>query len=204
MGRGKTLVAVSIALLPLGIGLVWGGILLVRGAPRETGALDQPGQVHLSQVGSYTAADSTVPVGIHGHAEIALGMGLSGQEKDFDALIGDDPANDTNVSRWELILDGYHGAGYVPGGVRRPTTAGCASWSVTSRATPTPGDSDHSKAAGVRHPHQLADAPMTDPAIREIQGTVSCHVAVRREPAYRHDGAEQPLRCLRRRMVPGA
>jgi hypothetical protein len=111
VARGKTAVAVSIALLPLWIGLVWGGILIVRADHAKPAPWTSRARFTLSRVGSYTAADSTVPVGIHGHAEIALGMGLSGEEKDFDALIGDDPANDTNVSQWELIVDGYHGVG---------------------------------------------------------------------------------------------
>jgi hypothetical protein len=62
-------------------------------------------------VGSYTAADSTVPVGLSAHAETALGQGLSGTEKDFEAIIGDDPGHATNVSQWTLIFDGYHGVG---------------------------------------------------------------------------------------------
>jgi hypothetical protein len=173
VARGKTAVAVSIALLPLWIGLVWGGILIVRAHHAKPAPWTSRARFTLSRVGSYTVADSTVPVGIHGHAEIALGMGLSGKEKDFDALIGDDPAHDTNVSQWELIFDGYHGVGSYTvasssddGGVRimvRDVKGNTDTW-----------DSDHSKAAGCAI-HITADAPMKDPAIREIQGTVSCH-----------------------------
>ncbi len=39
---------------------------------------------------------------------------LPGNEKDFEAVIGDDPGSAPNVSQWELIFDGYHGAGAYP------------------------------------------------------------------------------------------
>ena len=162
--------AVSIALLPLGIGLVWGGILLVRGHDAKPAPWTSRARFTISQVGTYTAADSTVPVGISGHAEIALGMGLSGNEKDFEAVIGDDPGTASNVSRWELIFDGYHGAGTYP------VASGSGEMTVTVRDLRGNTDTwqmEHSKAAACAV-HVSSDTAMTDPAIREIRGTVSC------------------------------
>ena len=45
-----------------------------------------------------------MPPGIPGNAEIDLGMGLSGNEKDFSATIGADPNDDTNVSQLVLVF----------------------------------------------------------------------------------------------------
>ena len=121
--------------------------------------------------GTYTAADSTVPPGIPGNAEIDLGMGLSGNEKDFSATIGADPNDDTNVSQFELIFASYHGAGSYP-----LTSASDADLNITVRNRR--GDTDtwgmaHSTAAtcAVRI---AADAAMRDPSIRRISGTFAC------------------------------
>ena len=121
--------------------------------------------------GTFTAADSTVPPGIPGNAEIDLGMGLSGNEKDFRAAIGADPNDDTNVSQFVLGFRNYHGAGSYP-----LTSASDADLNVTVRNWR--GDTDtwgmaHSRAAtcAVRI---AADAAMRDPSIRRIRGTFAC------------------------------
>jgi hypothetical protein len=60
-----------------------------------------------------------VPIGIHGNAEIDLGMGLSGNRKDFVATIGDDPADDTNVSQWlRWPIKGGAGRNHRPFGIK--------------------------------------------------------------------------------------
>jgi hypothetical protein len=122
-------------------------------------------------IGTYTAADSTVPPGIPGNAEIDLGMGLSGTEEDFSATIGADPNDDTNVSQFVLGFDNYHGVGSYP-----LTSTSDADLNVTVRNWR--GDTDtwgveHSNAAtcGVR---VVADAAMRDPSIRRISGTFAC------------------------------
>lgn len=121
--------------------------------------------------GTYTAADSTVPPGIPGNAEIDLGMGLSGNEKDFSATIGADPNDDTNVSQFVLGFRHYQGAASY-----RLTSASNADLNVTVRNWR--GDTDtwgmaHSAAAtcAVRI---AADAAMRDPSIRRISGTFAC------------------------------
>ena len=78
--------------------------------------------------GTFTAADSTVPPGIPGNAEIDLGMGLTGNEKDFLATLGADPNDDTNVSQFMLGFRNYHGAGSYP-----LTSASDADLNVTVR-----------------------------------------------------------------------
>jgi hypothetical protein len=42
-------------------------------------------------------------------------MSLSGNRKDFVATIGDDPADGTNVSQWQLIFRGHVTAGHHDG-----------------------------------------------------------------------------------------
>jgi hypothetical protein len=168
--RGKTLVAVSITLLLLGTGLAWGGILLARAHDAKPAPWTSRAGFTVTHVGTYAAADSTVPVGINGHAEIALGMGLSGNEKDFEAVIGDDPGNAPNVSQWELIFDGYHGVGTYP------MASGSGEMTVTVRNLRGNTDTwqmEHSKAAACAV-HVTSDTAMTDPTIREIRGTVRC------------------------------
>ena len=130
-----------------------------------------PAAASRGPTGTYTAADSTVPPGIPGNAEIALGMGLSGSEKDFSATIGADPGDDTNVSRFVLGFRNYHGAGSYP-----LTSASDADLDVTVRNWR--GDTDtwgmeHSTTAtcAVRI---AADAAMRDPSIRRISGTFAC------------------------------
>jgi hypothetical protein len=172
VARGKTAVAVSIALLPVLIGLVWGGVLIVRAHHAKPAPWTSHATFTISHVGSYTAADSTVPVGIHGNAEIDLGMGLSGHRKDFVATIGDDPNDDTNVSQWQLIFDGYHGVGTY----QAPSAAGGGLRVMVRDAqgnTDTWG-TDQSKAAGCAI-RITADTAMQDPTIREIRGSVTCH-----------------------------
>jgi hypothetical protein len=122
--------------------------------------------------GSYTAADSTVPPGIPGNAEIDLGMGLSGNEKDFSAIIGVNPNDDTNVSQFVLGFDNYHGAGSYP-----LTSTSHADLNVTVRNWR--GDTDtwgmeHSNAAATCAVRVAADAAMRDPSIRRISGTFAC------------------------------
>lgn len=121
--------------------------------------------------GTYTAADSTVPPGIPGNAEIDLGMGLSGKEKDFSATIGADPNDDTNVSQFVLSFRDYHGAGsYLL------TSASDADLNVTVRNWR--GDTD---TWGMAHSDAVtcavriaADAAMRDPSIRRISGIFAC------------------------------
>ncbi len=112
-----------------------------------------------------------MPPGIPGNAEIDLGMGLSGNEKDFSATIGADPNDDTNVSQLVLGFGNYHGAGSYP-----LTSTSDADLNVTVRNWR--GDTDtwgmeHSNAAtcAVRI---AADAAMRDPSIRRISGTFAC------------------------------
>ena len=86
--------------MPVSItGLVLIGALLAASIIGGRGGKPSPWTSHamftISQVGSYTAADSTVPAGMHGNAEIDLGMGLSGNRKDLVATIGDDPDGNT-------------------------------------------------------------------------------------------------------------
>lgn len=126
----------------------------------------------ISQVGTYTAADRTVPIGIHGNAEIDLGMGLSGNRKDFVATIGDDPADDTNVSQWQLIFHGYHGPGTYT--VTSASGGGIRVMVRDFRGDTSTWDSEHSKAAGCAI-RITADTAMQDPTIREILGSVTCH-----------------------------
>jgi hypothetical protein len=170
VARGKTAVAVSIALLPVWIGLVWGGVLIVRAHHAKPAPWTSHATFTLSHVGRYTAADSTVPVGLSGHAEIALGQGLSGTEKDFEAIIGDDPGNATNVSQWTLIFDGYHGAGRY--------AIAPASGEMTVTVRNVKGDTDtwqmeHSQAAACTI-RVTSDTATKDPTVRELQGTVAC------------------------------
>lgn len=107
MGRARVLVPLSIVGLVL-LGTLGYGIIGRHAPPAP---YTSHATFTISHVGTYTAADSTVPAGIHGNAEIDLGMGLSGSRRDFVATIGGDPADDTNVSQWQLIFRGYHGAG---------------------------------------------------------------------------------------------
>ncbi len=173
MGRGKALALGFI------VGLVLIGVLLVASVVGGHGGKPSPWTSHarftISHVGTYTAADSTVPVGIQRNAEIDLGMGLSGNRKDFVATIGDDPNDDTNVSQWQLIFDGHRGVGTYKvastsgGGIRvmvRDRRGGTDTW-----------DTEYSKWAGCAI-RITADTPMKDPAIREIReirGNVTCH-----------------------------
>ncbi len=70
-------------------GLVLIGGLAVAGIIGGRGGKPSPWTSHarftIGTVGSYTAADSTVPPGIDGNAEIDLGMGLEANRKDFAA-----------------------------------------------------------------------------------------------------------------------
>jgi hypothetical protein len=121
--------------------------------------------------GTYTAADSTVPPGIPGNAEIDLGMGLSGSEKDFRATIGADPGDDTNVSQFVLGFRSYHGAGSYP-----LTSASGADLNVTVRSWR--GDADtwgmERSTTATCAVRVAADAAMRDPSIRRISGTFAC------------------------------
>ena len=122
--------------------------------------------------GTYTAADSTVPPGIPGNAEIDLGMGLSGNEKDFSATIGVNPNDDTNVSQFVLGFDNYHGAGSYP-----LTSTSHADLNVTVRNFRGNTDTwgmEHSTAAATCAVRVAADAAMRDPSIRRISGTFAC------------------------------
>jgi hypothetical protein len=121
--------------------------------------------------GRYMAADSTVPPGIPGNAEIDLGMGLSGNEKDFRATIGADPNDDTNVSQFVLGFDRYHGAGSYPLG-----STSDADLNVTVRNWRGNTDTwgiEHSTGATCEV-RVAADAAMRDPSIRRISGTFAC------------------------------
>jgi hypothetical protein len=171
VGRGKTLIVVSITLLPLWIGLIVGGVLFARSHQAKPSPWTSRARFTVSHVGSYTAADATVPIGIHGNAEIDLGMGLSGNRQDFLATIGDDPNDDTNVSRWELDFDGYHGVGTYT------MAAGSGEMTVTVRNLEGRTDTwqlEHSKAAACAI-RVTADTAMKDPTIHRIRGSVTCH-----------------------------
>jgi hypothetical protein len=177
VARGKVLVPGLVTGLLL-TGLLVAGLAGHRGKPapwtsharftiRAEPAGASPGAVR-----THTAADSTVPPGIPGNAEIDLGMGLSQHMKLFSATIGADPAEDTNVSQFKLLFPGYHGAGSYP-----LTSASNADMDVSVRDFR--GDTDtwslaHSAraACSVR---VTADIPMKDPTIREITGSVTCH-----------------------------
>jgi len=164
------------ALVPVPVtGLTLIGALLAASVTGGCGGKPSPWTSHarftISQVGTYTAADSTVPIGIHGNAEIDLGMGLSGNRKDFAATIGDDPADDTNVSQWQLIFDDYHGPGTY---TVTPASGGIRVMVSDFRGDTNTCDSEHSKAAGCAI-RITADMAVQDPAIREILGSVTCH-----------------------------
>jgi hypothetical protein len=157
-------------------GLVLIGALLAASIIGGCGGKPSPWTSHarftISQVGTYMAADSTVPIGIHGNAEIDLGMGLSGNRKDFVATIGDDPVDDTNVAQWQLIFHGYHGAATYT--VASASGGGIRVMVRDLRGDTDTWDSEHSKAAGCAI-HVTADTAMQDPTIREIRGSVTCH-----------------------------
>lgn len=161
-----------------GTGLALIGTVLAAGAVGGCASRPVPwtsqARFTISQVGTYTAADSTVPIGIHGNAELDLGMGLAANRTDFVSTIGDDPDDDTNVSQWELIFRGYHG----PGGYTVAPGSGNGTElrvMVRDRSgnTDTWG-SDQSKTAGCTV-HVTADQAMADPTIREVRGRVTCH-----------------------------
>jgi hypothetical protein len=145
-----------------------GGLLVVKIIEGHRGT-PSPWTSHarftLSRVGTYTAADSTVPVGIHGDAEIDLGMGLTGNRKDFVATIGGDPTDDTNVSQWQLIFHGYHGVGRY----QVASTSGDGGIRVMVRDARSGTDT---AGCAIRI---TADATMKDPTIREVRGSVTCH-----------------------------
>jgi hypothetical protein len=150
--------------------------------------------------GTYTSADSTVPPGIPGNAEIDLGMGLSGNEKDFRATIGADPSEDTNVSQFVLGFRNYHGAGSYP-----LTSASDADLHVTVRNWR--GDAGtwgtERSATATCAVRIAADAAMRDPSIRRISGTFACSGLLRREQPHEHHHAAGPLRRLHRGVVWG-
>ena len=98
-------------------------------------------------------------------------MGLSGKVKDFNATIGADPDNDTNVSQFQLVFTSYHGAASYPLTSKSP-----ADLQVTVRnlrGSTNTWSMEHSTAAtcAVR---VAADAAMKDPSIRRISGTFAC------------------------------
>ena len=157
------------------VGLLLIGGLAVAGIVGGRGGKPSSWTSHarftIGNVGSYTAADSTVPPGVDGNAEIDLGMGLSGNRKDFVATIGADPAEDTNVSQWQLIFHGYHGAGAY-------AVASTSDSEMHVMVRDLEGNTDtwemeHSKTA-VCAIRITADTAMQDPTIREIRGSVTC------------------------------
>ena len=177
MGRGKVLVP------GLVIGLLLAGLLVAglaghRGKPapwtsRASFTIRaEPAGASPGAASTHTAADSTVPPGISGNAEIDLGMGLSQNMKIFSATIGADPAEDTNVSQFKLLFPAYHGAGAYP-----LTSASNADMSFSVRDFR--GDTDtwslaHSARAACTV-RITADVAMKDPTIRKISGSVTCH-----------------------------
>lgn len=168
MARGKVVVLMPIAGLALLGVLVYG----ISGRHGKPSPWTSRATFTISHVGTYTAADNTVPIGIHGNAEIDLGMGLTGDRKDFVATIGDDPDEDTNIAQWQLIFRGYHGAGAYT----LPSASGGEVRIMVRdfRGDTDTWDSDGTKAAGCAI-RITGDRAMPDPTIREIRGSVSCH-----------------------------
>jgi hypothetical protein len=148
------------------------GLRVIGGHGGKPSSWTSNARFTISEAGTYTAADSTVPIGIHGNAEIDLGMGLSGNRKDFVATIGDDPADDTNVSQWQLIFRGYRGAGTYT--MASASDGGMRVMVRDFRGITNTWDTEHSKAAGCSV-RITTDTAMRDPTIREIHGSITCH-----------------------------
>jgi hypothetical protein len=131
---------------------------------------NEPGATGAGAVGTYTLADSTVPAGSDGSAEIFLGGDLTPEE--LSITIGDRPDLGTNVSQFQAIISGYHGAGAytltarsgadLAIRVRRPE-AYTDTWTLP----------DSAMAACAAH--VISDAAMKDVTIREVKGSITCH-----------------------------
>jgi hypothetical protein len=125
------------------------------------------------RIGPFTAADSTVPLGADGNAEIDLGVGLSPGTEEFSITIGDDPGQGTNVSQFKFLFPGYHGAGSYILLSRRANSEVDVSVRRFGGSTDTWSTGSSPLAACTLR--VTADRATRARAIQEITGGVTCH-----------------------------
>jgi hypothetical protein len=137
------------------------------------------------RIGPFTSADSTVPPGDDGNAEIDLNFGLSPGTEVFSVTIGDDPGQATNVSQFKFLFPGYHGPGkYV----------------LRSRLGNSEVDASVRKFEGSTNTWSTGKSPLATCTLRVTADRPTKARAIR-EITHPHRRAEWPLRCLRPGLV---
>jgi hypothetical protein len=127
--------------------------------------------------GTYTAADSTVPAGNSGTAELDPATGSSRGTVDLAFTIGADPSDGPNVSQFGFDLTTYHGAGSYTmtskeayGGMGGLAVTVRSRWDDLTNTWTLEGS-----VLGVCVIGITADAATSDGTIREIRGRITCH-----------------------------
>jgi len=174
MGRGRALASGLAA-----IGLMLAGCAGPGANPgpwtsRATFTIrNVPSGARSSLIGTYTAADSTVPYGDNGNAELYQGLEpRPNVVMDLSVTIGDNPGAGANLSRFDLFVPALSGAGTyritfangnqdVDVSVDDWASGVTDEWSMNSNAA----------ACTVR---VTSDGATRDPTIREIKGSIGC------------------------------
>lgn len=120
--------------------------------------------------GPFTAADSTVPAGPSGNAELQGRTGGPDPTSDFDVIIGGSPDDTTTHYQFTLNLPGYRGKGSYQ---LRSGESG-ASFEVAVGSDPGniwSLDRSHVAACAITI---TADAATNDRTIRKVTGRISC------------------------------
>jgi len=174
MGRGKALASGLAA-----IGLVLAGCAGSGAKPgpwtsRVTFTIrNVPAGARSSLIGTYTAADSTVPYGPDGNAELYQGLGpRPNAVMGLGVTVGDNPDTGSNVSQFDLFVPALRGAGTyritfadrnedVDVSVNDWASGVTDEWSMNSSAA----------ACTVR---VTSDVATRNPTIREIKGSIGC------------------------------
>jgi len=174
MGRGRVLVSGAAV-----IGLVLAGCAGSGAKPgpwtsRATFTIRSVSAgARSSLIGTYTAADSTVPYGPDGNAELYQGLDpRPNAVMDLSITIGDNPDTGTNVSQFDLFIPAVRGTGTyrvtfadrdedVDVSVNDWASGVADEWSMNSR----------SAACTVK---VTSDVAMRNRTIREIKGSFGC------------------------------
>jgi hypothetical protein len=126
--------------------------------------------------GTYTAADSTVPAGKFGTAQLDPGTSSSRGTVDLGFTIGADPVDGPNVSQFGFDLTTYHGVGsYTMTGKEAYGGMGGLAVTVRSRSDDLTNTwTLEGSSRGVCVIGITADAAASDATIREIRGSITC------------------------------
>jgi hypothetical protein len=126
--------------------------------------------------GTYTAADSTVPAGNSGTAELDPGTGSSPSTVDLGFTIGANPVDGPNVSQFGFDLATFHGVGsYTMTSKQAYHGMGGLAVTVSRPGGYTNTWNLEESSAGVCAIGITADGATSDATIREVRGSITCH-----------------------------